>query len=140
MQNRPLPPPPQPAPEQKAQSSMLDLMDIFTTPAPSVATTLSSQHNSATGSLQPVTLESLATTTSVHTSESVNSSSAGTVALDSQQSQSASAHVSRTVDTSAASPPSVNEKATPIAVAFIETVSTRLKLADQTQYVIHLHS
>ena len=127
MQNRPLPPPPKSATQQMNQSSMVDLMDIFTTPAPSTSNSSGSQQQQES----PPKIAKAAT--SVNNSEVSNSSFGKTMTVENQQVQDTSTLLQIAANAGTIPPPNLNEKATPIAVAFVENISARLKGSDQLQ-------
>ena len=133
MQNRPLPS--QPAQQQQPQSSLLDLMDVFTTPAAPATSASTNQPEAGAGS-QIASSQISSAVTSIDGFETSNPTFASTNTRGNQQAQGASTAVTNTVNTGATPLPSVSERATPIAVAFIECVNARLKMADQTQYVL----
>ena len=128
MQHRPLPPPPKSAAQQVNHSSMADLMDIFTTPAPIVS-------NSSAGQQQGSPSQIASAATSVNNVEASTSSFGNTMTVENQQAHYSSTLLQMAANAGTTPSPSLNEKATPIAVAFIENISARLKGSDQLQWV-----
>ncbi|XP_065069526.1 F-BAR domain only protein 2-like [Rhopilema esculentum] len=142
MQNRPLPPPPTQQ-AQQPQSSLLDLMDIFSTPINTLAITTNQTNNqSETNSLEDSlgtsspSLQSTGVVSSVNTTETNTTAFSNNATRGDQQAPS-------TAQTNAVSPEikpqaSVSNRTTPIAVAFIEIVHVHLPVAEKVQPMVKI--
>ena len=137
MQNRPLPPPPTQQ-AQQPQSSLLDLMDIFSAPINKLAITANptnsqSETNSFEDSLgtSSSSLQSTGIVSSINTTETNNTAFSNNVTRGDQQAPSTAQ--TNAVSSEIKPQASVSNRTTPIAVAFIEIVHVHLPVAEKVQ-------